>query len=142
MSMRRGWTITLAAVGLGLIGVVAGALGVQAQGASTRDDPFKSSYLSVNEENFRAVFTRNERGEAAGAELSLRPQWRPAAGVTMSRGKAIQEGVRIKLSPGANWEALARMTPDEIREKGLYPAGFMPLPHPTHPEVGMVFPMF
>jgi hypothetical protein len=58
MSMRRGWTITLAAVGLGLIGVVAGALGVQAQGVSTRDDPFKSSYLSVNEENFHAVFAR------------------------------------------------------------------------------------
>ena len=56
--MRRGWTITLAAVGLGLIGVVAGALGVQAQGASTRADPFKSSYLSVNEKNFRAVFAR------------------------------------------------------------------------------------
>jgi len=34
------------------------------------------------------------------------------------------------------------MTPDEIREKGLYPAGFMPLPHQNHPEGGMVFPMF
>jgi cytochrome c peroxidase len=34
------------------------------------------------------------------------------------------------------------MTPDEIRVKGLYPAGFMPLPHPNHPEGGMVFPLF
>ena len=33
-------------------------LDVQAQGASTRADPFKSSYLSVNEKNFRAVFAR------------------------------------------------------------------------------------
>ena len=60
----------------------------------------------------------------------------------MSRGKAIQEG-SASSSPGEPaWEALARMTPDEIREKGLYPAGFMPLPHQNHPEGGMVFPMF
>jgi hypothetical protein len=32
------------------------------------------------------------------------------------------------------------MTPDEIRDRGLYPAGFMPLPHENHPEGGMVFP--
>ena len=34
------------------------------------------------------------------------------------------------------------MTPDEIREKGLFPAGFLPLPHPNHPEGGMLFPKF
>ena len=32
------------------------------------------------------------------------------------------------------------MSPDEIREKGLFPKGFLPLPHPNHPEGGMVFP--
>ena len=34
------------------------------------------------------------------------------------------------------------MTPEEIREKGLFPAGFLPLPHPNHPEGGMLFPKF
>ena len=34
------------------------------------------------------------------------------------------------------------MSPAEIREKGLFPSGFLPLPHPNHPEGGMVFPRF
>jgi cytochrome c peroxidase len=34
------------------------------------------------------------------------------------------------------------LTPEEIREKGLFPKGYMPLPHPNHPEGGMVFPQF
>ena len=65
-----------------------------------------------------------------------------AKDVTMTRGKPIQEGVRIKLSEGVTWDKLANMSPDEIREKGLFPKGFLPLPHPNHPEGGMVFPKF
>ena len=67
---------------------------------------------------------------------------RPAKGITMSRGKPVQEGVRTKLAEGMTWEKLASMSADEIREKGLFPKGFMPLPHPNHPEGGMVFPQF
>jgi cytochrome c peroxidase len=67
---------------------------------------------------------------------------RPAAGVTMSRGKPVQEGVRVKPPSGTSWDALAKMTPDDIREKGLFPIGFLPLPHPNHREGGMVFPKF
>ena len=65
-----------------------------------------------------------------------------AKDVTMTRGKPIQEGVRIKLSEGVTWDKIANMSPDEIREKGLFPKGFLPLPHPNHPEGGMVFPKF
>ena len=65
---------------------------------------------------------------------------RPAKGVTMSRGKPIQEGVRVKLPEGMTWEKLAAMGPEEIREKDLWPGGFFPLPHPNHPEGGMLFP--
>jgi cytochrome c peroxidase len=60
----------------------------------------------------------------------------------MSRGKPVQEGVRAKLARGTTWEDLGKMSPDEIREKAAFPAGFMPLPHPNHPEGGMVFPKF
>ncbi len=67
---------------------------------------------------------------------------RPAAGVAMSRGKAVQEGVRVKLPPGVGWQNLASMDPAEIRGKNLFPAGFYPLPHPNHPEGGMLFPKF
>jgi cytochrome c peroxidase len=65
---------------------------------------------------------------------------RPAGGVTMSGGKAIQEGVRVKLVSGMTWDRLASTSPDEIREKTLFPKGFYPLPHPNHAEGGMVFP--
>ena len=67
---------------------------------------------------------------------------RPAKGITMSRGKPIQEGVRVKLPKGITWEKLAAMSPEEIRKKDLFPKGFMPLPHPNHKEGGMVFPKF
>ena len=67
---------------------------------------------------------------------------RPAKGVAMSRSKAIQEGVRVKLPAAVSWNALATMTPEAIRKKGLWPKGFLPLPHPNHPEGGMVFPKF
>jgi cytochrome c peroxidase len=142
MRTLRRWTIGLAAVALGVVGMLAGALGVRAQGAA-------SSYLPVTEEDFTTVLARMRAGKAAvmkrqmdllGARYDLSD--RPAAGVTMSRGKAVQDGVRVRLPAGATWDALGKMTPDEIRDKGLYPAGFMPLPHPNHPEGGMVFPLF
>lgn len=65
---------------------------------------------------------------------------RPAAGVLMSGGKAVQEGVRVKLPSGLSWDALNTMHPNEIREKQLFPEGFLPLPHPNHQEGGMIFP--
>jgi cytochrome c peroxidase len=68
---------------------------------------------------------------------------RPAKGVMMSGGiKAVQEGVRVKLPTGMTWGKLADMTPQEIKEKDLWPRGFLPLPHPNHQEGGMVFPKF
>ena len=67
---------------------------------------------------------------------------KPAAGVTMSRGKPVQSGARVKLAEGWTWEKLAALAPDEVRTKDVYPAGFLPLPHPNHPEGGMLFPQF
>ena len=67
---------------------------------------------------------------------------RPATGVTMTRGKPLQDGVRVKLPAGTSWEQLAGTTPADIRERNLFPKGFYPLPHPNHPEGGMVFPKF
>jgi cytochrome c peroxidase len=67
---------------------------------------------------------------------------KPAKDVTMSRGKAIQEGIRVKLAEGITWQQLGEMIPDEIREKDLFPKGFLPLPHPNHREGGMLFPQF
>jgi cytochrome c peroxidase len=121
---------------------------MQRPGAGTTDPPV-SSYMSVNEEGFRAVFARMT---AAKSDIERRHQQllearydlydRPVAGAQMSRGKTIQGGVRVKLPAGVTWDALAKMTPDEIRENDLFPGGFMPLPHLNHAEGGMVFPKF
>jgi cytochrome c peroxidase len=67
---------------------------------------------------------------------------RPARSVTMSRGKPLQEGVRALLPPGMTWGRLAAMSSEEIRDQDVFPKGFLPLPHPNHPEGGMVFPKF
>ena len=67
---------------------------------------------------------------------------RPVKGVTMSRGKPVQEGPRTKLPAGLSWEKLSAMSPAEIKAKNVYPSGFLPLPHPNHPEGGMIFPHF
>src|SRR5262249_45600405 len=67
---------------------------------------------------------------------------RPAKDVTMSRGKPLQDGVRVKLPTGMTWDQLATLSATEIRDKKLFPKGFYPLPHPNHAEGGMVFPQF
>lgn len=58
----------------------------------------------------------------------------------MSRGKSVQWGVRVRIPQGRTWEQLAEMSPDQIQANDLWPAGFYPLPHPNHPEGGMLFP--
>jgi cytochrome c peroxidase len=66
----------------------------------------------------------------------------PAPGVTMTRGKPVQQGVRVRLPVGMSWERLAGMDPGQVRDGGFFPEGFLPLPHPNQPEGGMVFPQF
>lgn len=65
---------------------------------------------------------------------------RPDETVTMTRGKPIQVGPTARLGEGQTWDSLAAMSPSEIRDKGLFPKGYLPLPHPNHAVGGMVFP--
>jgi cytochrome c peroxidase len=109
-----------------------------------------SSYAPVViQEDFNTIFARMSaaKPEVMKRQMALLEERydlsnRPAPGVTMSRGKPVQGGVRVKLPPGVTWDALAQMTPEQIRAKNLWPAGFYPLPHPNHAEGGMVFPKF
>jgi len=110
----------------------------------------ESSYSPVVvKESFEAIMARMKAAKTGVMKrqmdlLSERYDLanRPASGVTMSRGKPVQEGVRVKLPQGITWERLAAMSPEEIHDKNLLPAGFYPLPHPNHPEGGMLFPKF
>lgn len=66
---------------------------------------------------------------------------KPIPGLMMSGGrKAVQGGVRVKLPKGATWDGLAAMAPEQIRQKGLFPAGFLPLPHVKQSTGGQVIP--
>jgi len=67
---------------------------------------------------------------------------RAAVKVTMSRGKQIQAGVRARLPAGMTWDKLNDLSPQQIRDQDVFPIGYLPLPHPNHPEGGMVFPKF
>jgi len=114
-------------------------------------DPPPSSYAPVKiSEPFAAVVDRMAAAKASvmKRQMDLLKQRydldnRPAQGVAMSRGKPIQAGTRARLPEAvSSWEQLARLKPAEMREKGLWPKGFLPLPHPNHAEGGMVFPKF
>ena len=64
------------------------------------------------------------------------------SGTKMSRGKDVQGGVRVRPPKGYSFEKLAELAPRDIREKDLFPLGFLPLPHAHQAEGGMVFPEF
>jgi cytochrome c peroxidase len=108
-----------------------------------------SSYTPVDiHESFAIIMTRMtaakpdiEQRHNAMLERRYDLTNRPARGVTMS-SKVIQAGVRVKLAGGMNWHALAALSPDEIKNRDVFPQGFMPLPHVNHAVGGMVFPKF
>jgi len=103
--------------------------------------------ISAAEEDFTSLVNRLQQQKPTFAKrhqelLALRYDLadRPAQGVTMSRGKPVQEGVRVRLPKDMTWEKLATLSPEEIKSKNLWPAGFFPLPHPHHEAGGMLFP--
>src|SRR5271156_888817 len=110
----------------------------------------KTSYMPVDiTEPFSAIFARlsAQKPEVTREHMALLNERydlrnRPAAGVTMDRTKPVQEGVRVKLPAGKTWEALANMSPEQIREQNVFPKGFYPLPHPKHEAGGFVFPHY
>ena len=104
----------------------------------------KSSFGGVVEEPFAVVLKRDKDAKArvmaehqrlldARYDLSRRVD----PNVKMTRGKPIPVGPTARLK-GVTWEQLGKMTPEEIRDKGVFP--YLPLPHIAHPVGGMVFP--
>ncbi|MDO8947085.1 MAG: hypothetical protein Q7U88_07995 [Desulfocapsaceae bacterium] len=60
-----------------------------------------------------------------------------ATETVMSGGKPLPIGPTAKLK-GTSWNELDKMTPKQIKEKGLFP--YKPLPFADHAEGGMLFP--
>ncbi len=130
--------------------VIATVLSIKAQDPATPSMPVKSSYqFPVAEEEFSSFFRRisADKPEVRNRQMHVLNERydlsdRPDPNAKVSRGKPVQVGVRVKLPAGVSWDQLAAMTPEEIRSKGLFPSGFLPLPHPKNEEGGMVFPHF
>ena len=143
-------------IGIGFTLILGVALTIGMGFSWSKDDKPKASqeketsYLPVViKEDFTTTMNRMkaEKPKVMARQMELLQERydlsnRPAPGVTMSRGKPVQEGVRVKLPKDMTWEKLAALSPEEIRDKGLFPAGFLPLPHPNQPEGGMLFPKF
>jgi cytochrome c peroxidase len=138
------------AAGLVSAGIVGACLlsGKVVSAAGQDAQPVKNSYLPVDDkESFATVHGRMAAAKAGimKRQMDLLEERydlsdHPASGVVMDRTKPVQEGVRVKLSRGVTWAELSKETPDQIRDKGGFPQGFLPLPHANHPEGGMVFP--
>jgi len=116
-----------------------GALTLHAQTAKVA-----SSYGPTNQDVTFAqikaarLAVKAERSKAHTELLSSRYDLKASAGeAKMSGGKPVPEGPTARLA-GVTWDQLGKMTPDQVREKGLFP--YQPLPFPDQAEGGMLFP--
>jgi cytochrome c peroxidase len=112
----------------------------------------KTSYDQISpvilgQESFEKMMTQDKANKdkvMARQQELLKERYdltpRPDPQVKMTRGKPIPVGPTARLPQGVIWDKLAQTSPDEVREKGMFPKGYLPLPHPHHDVGGMVFP--
>ena len=137
-------------VSAGLVGACLLATQMVSAAGQADQKQVKNSYMPVvDTENFATIHDRMAAAKAGvmKRQMDLLDERydlsdRPAKNVVMDRTKPVQEGVRVTLPPGVTWNELASDSAEQIREKGTFPKGFLPLPHANHPEGGMVFPNF
>jgi cytochrome c peroxidase len=128
-----------------VLAAVAAMLITQRVRAQKPDQQKPSSFMPVIEEPFDVVRARDKAAKAgvmAAHQRYLEERYdlrrRVDENVRMTRGKPIPVGPTAKLRGGTTWEQLGRMSPQEIRDRDLFP--YLPLPHVNHPVGGMVFP--
>ena len=103
-----------------------------------------TSYMPVDiKEPFATTMAAHEGGAAGRPEAAGRPA-RPSATTwptapprasTMSRGKPVQEGVRVKLPAGTTWDAAGRpCRPTRSASKDLFPRASCRCRIPTIPK--------
>ena len=114
---------------------------VSAAGQDTQ--PVKNSYAPAEDkESFVTVHGRMVAAKAGimKRQIDLLEERydlsdHPASGVVMDRAKPVQEGVRVKLPQGVTWAELSKETPEQIRERGTYPKGFLSRPSSRFDEI-------
>ena len=104
----------------------------------------ESSYAPVKiTESFETVRERDvaEKAEVMSKHMEMLRARYDLSGKTdpaakMSGGKPLPVGPTAKIISGISWESLGAMSPEEIRQKGIFP--YLPLPHVKHATGGMV----
>jgi cytochrome c peroxidase len=130
---RRRW------IAIGAMSLCAGVVSIAV--LAGQDDPLLKgeplAQVIARTQKEKPTFARRQQ-DLLNARYDLSN--RAATGVTMTRGKAVQDGVRVKLAGNVSWEQLAALSPEEIKKRNAWPGGFLPLPHPHHEAGGMIFP--
>src|SRR5262249_4562732 len=105
----------------------------QAKGPDAQKGPVKTSYDQVSkvllgEESFQDMLTKDKAEKQSVMDrqrklLEERYDLTAKADkqVTMTRGKPIAVGPTARLPEDMTWDKLANMTPEEIRQKNLFP---------------------
>jgi cytochrome c peroxidase len=145
---RRNVTAGVALICTALAGtVVAGGYESHTKMGIPEDvDPIHETYLPVMvEHSFETLMKKDVEAKPKFMERQrqlLERRYdlsdRPSDVMMSAARKAVQRGVRVKLPAGVTWEQLAKMSPAQIREKDLFPEGFLPLPHAKHETGGQV----
>ncbi|HHT9105732.1 MAG TPA: cytochrome B6 [Candidatus Wujingus californicus] len=109
-----------------------------------QEKKMETSYTAVIEEPFDKVMTQDkaQKAEVMKRHMDLLNERydlseKTTKEVAMSGGKPLPVGPTARLKGKLTWEKLASMTPEEVKEKNLFP--YLPLPHPNHATGGMLF---
>ena len=127
-------TLCILLVALAATAVVSAQQGkvVSSYGPTNQDQTFdqiKAARMAVKAERAK------QHMELLNSRYDLTPK--TSAESVMSGGKPLPMGLTAK-PQGVTWEQLGKMTPEQIKEKGVFP--YKPLPFADHAEGGMLFP--
>jgi cytochrome c peroxidase len=100
------------------------------------DRPEHSAKEIMEQEIAAKPAVNQAQKELLERRYQLTPKLDPEA--KMFRGKPLCVGPTARLGAGLTWESLGKMTPAEIRQRGVFP--YPSLPHPLHTNGGQVFP--
>jgi cytochrome c peroxidase len=100
------------------------------------DRPFKPFDETMTEEAAGKPKVMAAQRKLLESRYDLTP--RPDPEAKMSRGKPVLRGPTARLPEGTTWETLAKLSPEQIRERKLFP--YPALPHPLQANGGQVFP--
>ena len=139
MNRQKNYSIVLIGICIMLaVGVTTALVSAQQEkivssyGPTNQDisfDQIKAARMAVKAERAK------EHMELLNSRYSLSKK--TSAEALMSGGKPIPVGPTAKLQ-GITWKQLNEMTPEQIKEKGIFP--YKPLPFADHAEGGMLFP--